>query len=1336
MYKKLRKILSSFLVICLVLGSVSISASAADSSDISITTQPSDATVYAGDTVTLTVKATGSGTLKYQWYKNTKDKTTGGTQISGGTSSSYSPSTTSAGTTYYYCLVYTIGSSVSSTTSSTAAVVVKAAPKITEQPSDTTAYVGGTIEFSIKATGSGTLSYQWYSNTKKSTTGATSISGATDKSYKAPTTTTGTTYYYCVVTSTDSSMTGDKTATATSSLVKAVVREITYTPAITTQPTAVSVYTDSTAKFTIAAVGNGTLSYQWYSNTTKSTTGASAISGATGTAYSASTEAEGTAYYYCVITNTVASDSGTKTYTTTSNIVACTVKSGLVITQEPFDTTAYIGDTVTLYVAATGSGTLSYQWYSNTKSSTSGSSKISDATAASYAAPTTATGTTYYYCIVKNTDSTMTDSTSSEASCLAKVVVLAKSASAPTITTQPSSVSVYAGSTATLTVAAAGTGTLSYQWYSNTENSTSTGAKISGAMASKYSAPTSSEGTTYYYCVITNTAETASGTEAMTAVSDTASVSVKALPAIKTQPSGTTVYAGETATLTVEATGSGTLTYQWYSNTKNSSSGGSKISGATSSTYTVQIKAAGTTYCYCVATNTDSSITGTSTASVTSSTAAVTVKSKDVSAPTITKKPVSLTVVPGDEATLSIEANGSGTLSYQWYSNSKNSTTGAAAISGATGKSYTVIPTAAGTTYYYCVVTNTDSTMPGNQAASATSSIASVTVKTVSPTIKQQPVSSNVFQGGSLSLTIKAAGSGTLSYQWYSNAESSSTSGTAISGATSSTYQVPTTSAGTTYYYCIVTNTVKKSSESATGTVTSNIAAVTVNAAPTITKQPESITINSGEAFTLSVEATGDGTLTYQWYSNIKDKNSGGKAIKGATSSAYSYTTAASATTTTTYYYCVVTGKDGSVSKGKAATMTSSTAAVTANAVNASAPTITTKPTNQTVILGSSVTLAIEATGSGTLSYQWYSNSKSSTKGATAISGATDKSYTATPLTADVTYYYCIVTNQDSAMSGSAAASTASNIVSVTVKALSPTIKQQPVPSTVYQGGSLSLSVKATGSGKLTYQWYSNTENSNSTGIVISGATSAAYKVPTTSEETLYYYCIVTNTIGDSTGTAVSDVAAVTVKAAPTITKQPESVTINSGESFTLSVEATGGGTLSYQWYSNTKDKNLGGKKIQGATSSTYKCTMAASSETTTTYYYCVVTCKGSGISKGKAVSVTSGTAAVTTSAVNAPAPKITSKLTSQTVTVGDSVVLTIEVTGSGTLSYQWYSNTKGSTKGAAAISGATGASLTVTPTKAGITYYYCVVTNTDNTVTGSHTASAVSQIVKITAKA
>jgi hypothetical protein len=1035
MYKNLRNLLLSFLVFTMILCFTCISASYASSSDISITTQPSDVTIYAGNTATISVKASGSGTLKYQWYRNTKDQSKDGIKISSATSSSYSISTKTAGTTYYYCLVYTTGTEIASATSETATVVVKALPKITKQPTDTTVYTGSSSSISVKATGSGTLSYQWYSNTRKNTTNASIINSAINDTYTLPATAAGTIYYYCVVTNTDSSITGTKTAAVTSSIAQVIVKEITVKPSITTQPSALTVYTGSTAKMKIAAVGSGTLTYQWYSNSVNSTTGSTAIDGATGTAYTIPTESEGVTYYYCIVTNTITSASETQKYTTTSSIVAGTVKACTQITQQPIDTTAYIGDTATLSVTATGNGTLSYQWYSNTKNTTSGSSKISAATSSSYAPPTKANGTTYYYCIVKSTDSSMANSTgSSVTSNLAKFVVLAESASAPVITVQPSSVSVYIGSIAALTVNATGTGSLTYQWYSNSENSTTTGTIISGATDTKYSPSTSIEGINYYYCIVNNTVTTATGTESMSAASEAASVTIKALPSITAQPSGATLYSGEDVTLSVSATGSGTLSYQWYINTKSNNTSGSKIKGATDSAYTLHTSITGTAYYYCMVTNTDITITEKKIPTVASSIATVIVKAANATAPKITKYPASLTVFTGDEAPLSIEANGSGTLNYQWYCNTKKNTKDAVKITDATDRTYIAPSTEAGIVFYYCVVTNTDSTMPGNQTASTVSNIVSVTVQLLAPTIKQQPASSTVYTGGSLQLAITATGSGTLTYRWYSNSENSNTSGTAIYGATASKYTVPTSEEGTMYYYCVITNTAKKSSGTATGTVVSDVAAVVVKSTPTITSQPKDTIINSGEDFTLTVEASGSNTLAYQWYSNNKNKNSGGKKIKEATEPTFKFTTTASSATTTTYYYCVVTSSGSNISKGKTAIVTSSTATVTIKAVNATAPVITSKLSNQTVTIGNSVTITIESTGSGTLSYQWYRNTKKSTKNATAISGANDKSYIITPTTKGSMYYYCVVTNTDNTLSGTTTASTTSKIFNVTAK--------------------------------------------------------------------------------------------------------------------------------------------------------------------------------------------------------------------------------------------------------------------------------------------------------------
>jgi formylglycine-generating enzyme required for sulfatase activity len=72
----------------------------------------------------------------------------------------------------------------------------------------------------------------------------------------------------------------------------------------------------------------GTLSYQWYSNKTDSTTGGTPINGETNSSYALPTDDAGTVYYYVVITNTISSATGVKTAAVTSNVVAIIVTSG------------------------------------------------------------------------------------------------------------------------------------------------------------------------------------------------------------------------------------------------------------------------------------------------------------------------------------------------------------------------------------------------------------------------------------------------------------------------------------------------------------------------------------------------------------------------------------------------------------------------------------------------------------------------------------------------------------------------------------------------------------------------------------------------------------------------------------------------------------------------------------------------------------------------------------------------------------------------------------------------------------------------------------------------
>ena len=94
-----------------------------------------------------------------------------------------------------------------------------------------------------------------------------------------------------------------------------------------------------------------------------------------------------------------------------------------------------------------------------------------------------------------------------------------------------------------------------------------------------------------------------------------------------------------------------------------------------------------------------------------------------------------------------------------------------------------------------------------------------------------------------------------------------------------------------------------------------------------------------------------------------------------------------------------------------------------------------------------------------------------------------------------------------------------------------PTITTQPsTAAPTYNKGdaasSLSVSASVGDGGTLSYQWYSNTTASNTGGTLISGATSSTYTPSTATAGSLYYYCIIKNSLsGYSDVTAASDVS-------------------------------------------------------------------------------------------------------------------------------------------------------------------------------------------------------------------
>jgi hypothetical protein len=318
-------------------------------------------------------------------------------------------------------------------------------------------------------------------------------------------------------------------------------------------------------------------------------------------------------------------------------------------------------------------------------------------------------------------------------------------AATPVISVHPQSATYTVGAAATpLSVSASVSdgGTLSYQWYSNTTNS-DYGATPVGANSATYTPLTAAAGTLYYIVTVTNTNPAATGAQTASVTSNVAVVTVNnlvnaATPAITTHPQGATYTVGASATalsVTASVSDGGTLSYQWYSNTSNSNSGGTLIAGAATASYSPPTAVAGTVYYYVTVTNTNPAATGAQTASVASNVAAVTVNNLvNAATPAITTQPQGATyTVNATAAALSVTASVSdgGTLSYQWYSNTTNSNSGGSVVSS--NPSYTPPTSATGTLYYYVIVTNTNNSATGNKTATITSNVAAIMVKEQEP---------------------------------------------------------------------------------------------------------------------------------------------------------------------------------------------------------------------------------------------------------------------------------------------------------------------------------------------------------------------------------------------------------------------------------------------------------------------------------------------------------------------------------------------------------------------------------------------------------------------------
>jgi YD repeat-containing protein len=306
-----------------------------------------------------------------------------------------------------------------------------------------------------------------------------------------------------------------------------------------------------------------------------------------------------------------------------------------------------------------------------------------------------------------------------------------------------------------------------------------------------------------------------------------------------------------------------------------------------------------------------------------------------------------------------------------------------------------------------------------------------------------------------------AAGSGTVTYQWYHVVNEVAIP---INGATSAVFSEAVTA--TSVYRVRVANGCGASDSAADITIS-------VCSSLTITTHPASVTLPSPNSGTiLSVVASGCGTLSYQWYQVV---NSVSTPV-GTNSSSYS----TGALTATATFWVKVTDSQGAVDSNNAVVTVACSLA------------ISTQPQGGTISSGESFNLHVTATGCGTLSYQWYQVVNS----VNTPVGTNSSSYSTGALTATSTFWVKVTDSQGTANSNHA----------VVTIACSLAITTQPQGATISFGESYNLHVTASGCTSLVYHWYigqpgdtSNLQSggSNST-LTVSPSTTTTYWVQPT----------------------------------------------------------------------------------------------------------------------------------------------------------------------------------------------------------------------------------------------
>lgn len=338
---------------------------------------------------------------------------------------------------------------------------------------------------------------------------------------------------------------------------------------VTKQPENKTVAVGNTATFKVTAAGTGTIKYQWQCKAPGSSEWLpSSQAGAKTNTLSVATNINHNGYRYrCMISD----NSNTVTY---SEAAVLTIIPK--ITKQPVSASALVGAKAAFSVEAVGKNTIKYQWqckapgntvWINSTQSGAGTSKLSVTVNTNH-------NGYQYRCVVTDGNGKKT--------CSAEVMLYVVR-----ITTQPAGNSVQVGKTAAFFVTATGKPAMKYQWQAKAPGASEwTNSKQEGATTSKLFVATSVCHNGYQYrCVVTD--ETGKKV-----YSEAAKLTI--MSKITAQPANQIVKAGTKAVFSVAATGKATMKYQWqckapnatdWTNSSQSGSKTAKLTVATTSSH-------------------------------------------------------------------------------------------------------------------------------------------------------------------------------------------------------------------------------------------------------------------------------------------------------------------------------------------------------------------------------------------------------------------------------------------------------------------------------------------------------------------------------------------------------------------------------------------------------------------------------------------------------------------------------------------------------------------------------------------------------------------------------